>query len=135
SGNFKTQSPLQSLKGGTDAFVAKLVPKFSLSFLTTLPTVTPSPVGVGNQLTIKYTITNAGDPVRGVTFTDNLPSSTLATFVSATTAGGSAGDGCSAPVNSTLQCNLGRIVAAAVPPVIVILTQITAHASLGNSVQ
>ncbi len=43
SGNFKTQSPLQGLKGGTDAFVAKLVPKVSLSFLTTLPTVTPSP--------------------------------------------------------------------------------------------
>src|SRR5947209_10911140 len=39
SGNFKTQSPLQGLKGGTDAFVAKLVPTVSLSFLTTPPTV------------------------------------------------------------------------------------------------
>ena len=135
SGNFKTQSPLQGLKGGTDAFVAKLVPKVSLSFLTTLPTVTPSPVGVGNQVTFKYTITNAGDPVSGVTFTDNLPSSTLATFVSATTAGGSAGNGCSAPVNSTVQCNLGTIEAAAVPTVTVILTPITAPTSLGNSAQ
>src|SRR2546430_1845113 len=135
SGNFKTQSPLQSLKGGTDAFVAKLVPKVSLSFLTTLPTVTPSPVGVGNQVTFKYTITNTGDPVSGVTFTDNLPSSTLATFVSATTAGGSAGNGCSAPVNSTVQCNLGTIEAAAVPTVTVILTPITAPTMLGNSAQ
>src|SRR3989454_70364 len=135
SGNFKTQSPLQSLKGGTDAFVAKLVPKVSLSFLTTLPTVTPSPVGVGNQVTFKYTITNTGDPVSGVTFTDNLPSSTLATFVSATTAGGSAGNGCSAPVASTVQCNFGTIEAAAVPTVTVILTPITAPTSLGNNAQ
>src|SRR2546427_5797039 len=135
SGNFKTQSPLQGLKGGTDAFVAKLVPTVSLSFLTTPPTVTPSPVGVGNQVTFKYTITNTGDPVSGVTFTDNLPSSTLATFVSATTAGGSAGNGCSAPVNSTVQCNLGTIEAAAVPTVTVILTPITAPTSLGNSAQ
>jgi hypothetical protein len=133
SGNFKTQSPLQGLKGGTDAFVAKLVPKVSLNFSTTPPTVTPSPVGVGNQVTFKYTITNTGDPVSGVTFTDNLPSSTLATFVSATTAGGSAGNGCSAPVNSTVQCNLGTIEAAAVPTVTVILTPITAPTTLGNN--
>src|SRR5207249_10254390 len=135
SGNFKTQSPLQGLKGGTDAFVAKLVPTVSLSFLTTPPTVTPSPVGVGNQVTFKYTITNTGDPVSGVTFTDNLPSSTLATFVSATTAGGSAGNGCSAPVNSTVQCNLGTIECSAVPTVTVILTPITAPTMLGNSGQ
>jgi len=135
SGNFKTQSPLQGLKGTTDAFVAKLVPTVSLSFSTTAPTVTPSPVGVGNQVTFKYTITNNGDPVSGVTFTDNLPSSTLATFVSATTAGGSTGNGCSAPVSSTVQCNLGTIEAAAAPTVTVILTPITAPTSLGNSAQ
>jgi hypothetical protein len=137
SGNFKTQSPRQpNLNGLTDAFVAKLVPKVSLSFLTTPPTVTPSPVGVGNQVTFKYTITNTGDPVSDVTFVDNLQcSSTLATFVSATTAGGSAGNGCSAPVNSTVQCNLGTIEAAAVPTVTVILTPFIAPASLCNSAQ
>jgi hypothetical protein len=145
SGNFKTQSPLQGLKNGaTDAFVAKLVPTVSLCLgpsnvsacaSTTAPTVTPSPVGVGNQVTFKYTITNIGDPVSGVTFLDILPLPTVATFVSATTAGGSAGNGCSAPVNSTVQCNIGTIEAAAVPTVTVILTPITAPTSLGNSAQ
>jgi uncharacterized repeat protein (TIGR01451 family) len=144
SGDFKTQSPLQGLKGGTDAFVAKLVPTVSFCLApssagscvnATAPTVSPSQVGVGNQVTFKYTITNTGDPVSGVTFTDNLPSSTLATFVSATTAGGSAGNGCSAPVGSTVQCNLGTIEAAAVPTVTVILTPITAPTMLGNSAQ
>src|SRR5207245_1761132 len=136
STDFPKHSPLQpNLNGTTDAFVAKLVPTVSLNFTTTPPTVTPSPVGVGNQVTFKYTITNTGDPVSGVTFTDNLPSSSLATFVSATTAGGSAGNGCSAPVHSTVQCNLGTIEAAAVPTVTVILTPITAPTSLGNSAQ
>jgi uncharacterized repeat protein (TIGR01451 family) len=150
SANFKKQSPLQpNLKGGTDAFVAKLVPTVSFCLTSSssgscmnaaAPTVSPTVVGVGNQVTFKYTVTNIGDPVSGVTFTDLLPPLTVATFVSAT-AGGSAGNGCSAAVNLTVQCNLGTINAAAVPTVTVILTPVaptppnTSPTSLSNNAQ
>jgi uncharacterized repeat protein (TIGR01451 family) len=151
SNNFPRQSPFQSnLMGKTDAFVAKFVPTVSFCLTSSssgscmnaaAPTVSPTVVGVGNQVTFKYTVTNVGDPVSGVTLTDLLPSSTLATFVSATTAGGSAGNGCSAPVNQTVQCNLGTINAAAVPTVTVILTPVAptppnnSSTSLSNNAQ
>ena len=122
SGNFPLQAqapattPFQaSLAPPTDAFVTKLGPSTSgLSFtcsgtgcpspVPTNPTVSPSPVGVGNQVTFKYSIYNTGDPVTGVLFTDTLgPNST---FVSAAASPGTCP---TAALNNTLVCNLGTI--------------------------
>ncbi len=48
--------------------------------------MTPNPVGVGNNVTFTYTITNKGDLTTGIIFTDVIPSG--ATFVSANSAPG-----------------------------------------------
>jgi uncharacterized repeat protein (TIGR01451 family) len=105
-----------SLSGPTDAFVAKLGPSTSgLSFtctgvagcpspVPTNPAVNPTPVGVGNQVTFKYSIYNTGDPVAGVLFTDTLGANT--TFSSATASPGTCP---SSAVNGTVVCNLGTI--------------------------
>ena len=86
SGNFPLKNPFQGARAGSsDAFVSKLGPTLGLSMTAT---ASPSPVGVGSAVTYKYTITNPGDTANGVTFTDNLPSATTATFTSATASPG-----------------------------------------------
>ena len=103
SSGFPVQGALQSaLNGPSDAFVTKLGPNVSLSIAAT---ASPSPVGVGSPVTFTYTITNLGDFVTGVTFTDNIPSSG-ANFTSATASPGSCG---SAVTGGTLQCNIGNL--------------------------
>ena len=59
-------------------FLTKLGPTLSLALTET---VAPNPVGVGNNVTFTYTITNNGDLTTGIIFTDVIPST--ATFVSA----------------------------------------------------
>lgn len=119
SGNFPLQpvaTPFQgSLAGPTDAFVTKLGPNTSgLSFtcsgtgcpspVPANPAVSPSPVGVGNQVTFRYSIYNTGDPVAGVLFTDTLSSNS--TFVSASPSPGTCP---TAAENGTVVCDLGII--------------------------
>jgi uncharacterized repeat protein (TIGR01451 family) len=119
SGNFPVQpvaTPFQgSLSGSSDAFVTKLGPNSSgLSFTCTgtgcpvpvpaNPAVSPSPVGVGNQVTFRYSIYNTGDPVAGVLFTDTLSSNS--TFVSAS---GSPGTCPTSAQANVVVCNLGII--------------------------
>ncbi len=134
SSNFPISSaPEQAtLNGGSDAFVTKLGPTVSL---TMTPTATPNPVGVGNQVTFKYTITNAGDLVSNAIFTDTLPSN--ATFVSATS---TVTNACGAASGQTVTCNLGTLnPGATTPSVTVVVTPTaplppaTAPTSLGNS--
>lgn len=134
SSNFPVSSaPEQgNLNGGSDAFVTKLGPTVSL---TMAPTATPNPVGVGNQVTFKYTITNAGDLVSNAIFTDTLPSN--ATFVSATS---TVTNACGAASGQTVTCNLGTLnPGATTPSVSVVVTPTaplppaTAPTSLGNS--
>ena len=108
-------SPLQPTFGGaTDAFVSKLGPAVSLCFSPVIPptpcptnstpTVSPTPVGVGNQVTFKYSIYNTGDPLAGVLFTDILgPNST---FVSGAPSPGTCP---STVVSGTVVCNLGTV--------------------------
>jgi len=115
SANFPLATPFQgSLSGPTDAFVAKLGPTVSLCFspvippavcpLSSLATASPSPVGVGNQVTFTYSIYNSGDPVAGVLFTDTLSSNS--TFVSAAASPGTCP---TAALNGIVVCNLGTI--------------------------
>ncbi len=112
----KSPGALQgSLSGPTDAFVSYLAPDTSgLSFtcsgtgcpspVPTNPAVSPTPVGVGNQVTFKYSIYNTGDPVAGVLFTDTL--SPNSTFVSASASPGTCP---TTALNGIVVCNLGTI--------------------------
>jgi uncharacterized repeat protein (TIGR01451 family) len=134
SSNFPVSSaPEQAtLNGTSDAFVTKLGPTVNL---TMAPTATPNPVGVGNQVTFKYTITNAGDLVSNAIFTDTLPSN--ATFVSATS---TVTNACGTASSQTVTCNLGTLnPGATTPSVSIVVTPTaptppaTAPTSLGNS--
>jgi uncharacterized repeat protein (TIGR01451 family) len=123
SANFLTQAQPQtnsfdpSLNGTTDAFVSKLGPVVSLG-LTVIPS--PTVVGVGNQVSYVYTITNNGDFTNGVTFTDTISSNT--TFVSATASPGS----CSGATGGIVGCTIGTMDAGATGTVTVVLTPVAA---------
>jgi uncharacterized repeat protein (TIGR01451 family) len=115
SGNFPTANPIQANPNGTsDAFVTKLGPTLNLALTET---VTPLTVGVGNNVTFTYTITNNGDLTTGVIFTDVLPST--ATFVSAVSSPG-AGN-CPTPASSVLTCTVGMLNGGQVGTVTVVL--------------
>ena len=116
SGNFPTANPIQStLSGGSDVFLTKLGPTLSLALTET---VAPNPVGVGNNVTFTYKITNNGDLTTGIIFTDVIPSN--ATFVSANSVPGQSS--CPAPVTSTtLTCTVGTLNGGAVATVTVVL--------------
>ena len=138
STNFPLKSPFQATFGGvSDAFVSKLSPALAL---TMTATASPSPVGVGNAVTYKYTIVNNGDAANGVTFTDNLPSASTATFTSATASPGT----CGTVNGNTVQCNIGSVTTtpsgSTGPTISVLLTPVapttpstTPLPSLGNS--
>jgi uncharacterized repeat protein (TIGR01451 family) len=114
SGNFPTQHPLQAgINGLSDAFIAKLGPTLAM---TVTEAVTPTTVGVGNNATFTYNITNNGDLTTGIIFTDALPST--ATFVSATS---SNGGNCPTPTSSVLTCTLGMLNGGQVGTVTVVL--------------
>jgi len=111
-----TSNAIQSaLKGPADAFVSKLGPKVNLAVTET---VSPNPVGIGNNTTFTYNITNNGDLTTGVIFTDVI-SSAGATFVSANSSPGQT----SCPTNSgSVTCTVGTLNGGAVAKVDVILT-------------
>jgi hypothetical protein len=118
SGNFPLAAPLSgggSLSGGSDAFVTELGPNTSGLSMPQVspagaasppgcnaanPTVSPSPAGVGSDITFTYYIYNTGDPVSGVVFTDTLSANTTLKSVT----------GCqSTASNGALSCTLGTI--------------------------
>ncbi|MGA8152629.1 MAG: SBBP repeat-containing protein [Terriglobales bacterium] len=111
----ETNSFQPTLNGGTDAFVSKLGPVVSLG-LSVIPS--PTVVGVGNQVSYVYTITNNGDFTNGVTFTDTISPNT--TFVSATASPGS----CGGAATSIVGCTIGTMDAGATGTVTVILTPV-----------
>ncbi len=113
-----TPTALQpALSGGanTDAFLAKLGPTINLAVTET---VAPNPVGVGNNVTFTYTITNAGDLTSGIIFTDVI-SSVGATFVSANSSPGQTN--CPAS-GGTVTCTVGTVNGGAATTVTVVLT-------------
>ncbi len=78
----------------------------------------PSPVGVGNNVTFTYTLTNNGDLTTGIIFTDVIPST--ATFVSANSSPGQSN--CPAPsASSTVTCTVGTLNGGAVATINVVL--------------
>ena len=111
----ETNSFQPSLNGGTDAFVSKLGPVVSLT-ISVIPS--PTVVGVGNQVSFVYTITNNGDFTNGVTFTDTISAGT--TFVSATASPGS----CAGAATTIVGCTIGTMDAGATATVTVILTPV-----------
>ncbi len=115
------------LSGPSDAFVGKLGPILNLVF-TPAPTATPSPVGVGGQVSFKYTITNSGEFTNNVTFADHLQPSGQ-TFNSATASQGT----CSGAANQTVLCSIGAMNTAATASVTVLVTPV-APLLPGNSV-
>jgi len=155
SGNFPKASPLQSnLSGPSDAFVSKVGPNtsgLSMPAFTPAnalpspnaanPVVSPSPVGVGSQVTFTYYIYNTGDPVAGVVFTDTIGANSGA--ASAATSQGT----CTSASNGTIVCNLGTVntstttsssttplnFAAKVTVTVTAPTTVSGSSSLGNS--
>ena len=115
SKNFPTTAGVfqPNISGASDVFLSKLSPVINLGVQ-----VTPSPftVGVGNQATFTFTVTNSGDSTSGITFTDFLPS-TGATFVSATSSPGT----CGAASGGQVLCNIGTMNSQATATVTVIL--------------
>ena len=111
----RERHPAQSQRRLSDAFLTKLGPTLSLALTET---VAPSPVGVGNNVTFTYTITNNGDLTTGIIFTDVIPST--ATFVSANSSPGQSS--CPAPVtSSTVTCTVGTLNGGAIATVTVVL--------------
>jgi uncharacterized repeat protein (TIGR01451 family) len=126
SGNFPRVNPFQTnLNGASDAFVTKLGPTVSLPVSVI---GSPTPVGVGNAATFKYTIKNLStDPTSGVVFTDSLAVGN-ATFTSATASPGS----CGSVANQSVSCSIGLLTAGATATVTITLTP-TAAGALSNS--
>ena len=110
-----TATPFQpNLSGTTDAFLSKLGPILGLAVNET---VSPNPVGVGNNVTFSYTITNGGDLTTGIIFTDILQS-TGATVVSAASSPGQTN---CANTSGTVTCSVGTLNAGAIATVTVVL--------------
>jgi hypothetical protein len=123
-------NPFQSGSGGlTDAFVSKLGPVVNLSMTQTAATASPSPVGMGNPVTFKYTITNLGDLTTGITLTDNTAASIPASFTSATASPGT----CGSATSGIVLCNIGTLNAGTTATVTIILTP-TAPTTPNNTV-
>jgi hypothetical protein len=134
SANFPLANPFQpALSGNTDAFLTKLGPLLSLSLTGS---ASPSVVGVGNQASFEYTITNTGDSASGIVFTDSLPTSG-ASFTSASVSSGSGS--CGGATGGFVTCSIGTLNAGAIATVTVVLTPTpsttpsTTAATLGNS--
>ncbi|OLE11739.1 MAG: hypothetical protein AUI36_40520, partial [Cyanobacteria bacterium 13_1_40CM_2_61_4] len=136
SSNFPLASPFQGapIKGSSDAFVTKLGSRSDVEIsVAATPTVGGTPtVGVGNQATFTYTITNNNGPdtASAVTFTDTLPTAN-ATFNSVTA---STGASCTSPTGTpaSITCAIGTINVGATVTVTVILTP-TLAVTLANS--
>lgn len=127
SANFPVVGSTGALTGGTDAFVSKFGPNVNLAMTTNA--ASPNPAGVGNQVTFTYKITNNGDLVTGVNFSEQL-TSVSGTFVSATASPGSCGTPSGTP--SVLSCAIGALNSGATATVTVIMTP-TAAGPFGNS--
>lgn len=130
SSDFPTATPYRlALDGSTDAFLSKLGPLVAFNLDVS---ASPTPVGVGSQVTFIYTITNNGDFTSGITFTDTLQGGNGASFVSATANTGT--NACGQPNGGTILCNIGTLNAGATATVTVILTPTAPTPPAKNSV-
>jgi len=93
-----------------------------------LPTVSPNPASLGNQVTFTFTVVNNGpDPAAHVIFSGTFPTAGV-TFNSATT---SPGGTCQPPINGTVLCNVGSVAVNSKVTATVVLTPTTGTTSLG----
>ena len=104
-----------TLNGVGDAFLSKLGPTLSL---TMTGTSSPPSVGVGNQVSFMYTITNTGDLANNIIFSDVLPTSAGASFTSATVTSGT----CGSATGGIVSCTIGTLNSGANATATVILT-------------
>jgi len=121
STNFEQENSLQptGLNGPSDAFVAKFVPTNALSLTTVAATVSPlGTVGVGNPVTITFTVANEGpDPATNIFVNGTVPT-TGVTFDSA-----SAGSGtCAAPSGNAVTCQIPSLQVGATSQVVFTVT-------------
>ncbi len=128
--SFPTANPLPTggnLSGAPDAFVSMVGPNtggLSMPQVTPAnattgtpgpnvpnPTVSPSPVGVGSQITFDYYIYNTGDPVPGVVFTDTLGanSGSATATGSVATGGGSVTCSTASGTSAQLTCTFSLV--------------------------
>ena len=107
-----------ALHGGVDAFLSKLGPTLSL---TLTGSSSPPSVGVGNQVSFVYTVTNTGDLANNIVFSDVLPTSG-ASFTSATVSSGS----CGSATGNIVSCTIGTLNSGATATATVILTPVAA---------
>jgi hypothetical protein len=115
SDDFPTASAFQpNFHGGTDAFLSKLGPNLAL---TMTGVSSPPVVGVGNQVSFEYTITNAGDVASNIIFTDTIPASG-ASFTSANVSSGS----CGSATGTIVSCTIGTLNAGATSTATVVVT-------------
>jgi len=125
SANFPMLTPLQgALSGTSDAFVTKVGPKVAFTMTAQAPV---GGTGVGNQVSFIYTITNTGDAVSGVTFTDFVP-------VTGATFAGTSSNACGGVSSGAVTCNLGTLNAGSVTSISVNLIP-TVPGALSNSAQ
>jgi uncharacterized repeat protein (TIGR01451 family) len=93
-----------------------------------LPTVSPNPASLGNQVTFTFTVVNNGpDPAAHVIFSGTFPTAGV-TFNSASA---SPGGTCQPPVNGTVLCNVGSVAVNSKVTATVVLTPTTGTTSLG----
>jgi hypothetical protein len=104
-----------TLNGVGDAFLSKLGPTLSL---TMTGTSSPPSVGVGNQVSFEYTITNTGDLANNIIFSDVLPPSAGSSFTSATVTAGT----CGSATAGIVSCTIGTLNSGASATATVILT-------------
>jgi hypothetical protein len=107
-----------ALNGPTDAFVSKLGPVVNLTMTASVCTTPPCTVGIGNPVTFKYTITNAGDLTTGITVGDNTAGSIPASLTSASASPGT----CGSATGGIVLCNIGTLNAGTSATVTIILT-------------
>jgi hypothetical protein len=128
STNFPVVTPYQgTLSGMTDAFVSKVGPKVAFTMIAAASGTGGGQIGVGNQITYSYLITNTGDAVSGVTFTDFVPASG-ATFA------GTNSNACGGVSSGVVTCNLGTLNTGTVITIEVFLVP-TVPGVLSNSAQ
>lgn len=134
SADFPTLTPFQgALAGPTDGFITAFGPSVNINMTDTAPTISNSPVGVGNTVTFTYTITNKGDAISGATFIDTLPNGD--TSATASTSPGNCTAATAVGSSATITCFIGALNGAGATRTVTVTTKSSVAGPLQNSAQ